>query len=160
MAEGIPWQDILIAGVSLSTGIIATYFGAVIKFRKDFEFEYDKDLRQKRIQEYLNLWKLLQPLAFYSPPGPVTYCTIIELSREMRQWYYEKGGIYLSSLSRDSYFALQKKIQEDLTNPHNQNDLLPDQIREEIKKLASSLRTSMSNDVGTRMKSRIDTREH
>ena len=44
-------------------GVIGTYPAAILKHRKDLEFKYDTDLREKRITQYLELWKLLH----YSP---------------------------------------------------------------------------------------------
>jgi hypothetical protein len=37
-------NEILVAIGSALSDIIATYFGAVTKFKKDLQFEYDKDL--------------------------------------------------------------------------------------------------------------------
>jgi hypothetical protein len=46
----------IIAGIfGIISGALVTYVGAVLKFRKDLESEYDKDLRSKRIESYKEL---------------------------------------------------------------------------------------------------------
>ena len=45
-------DTILIALISGIVGFVPTYLSAILKFRKDLESEYDKDLRQNRINVY------------------------------------------------------------------------------------------------------------
>ena len=46
-------DDKISAGIiGLIVGVFSTGFGAVLKFRNDIRFEYHKDLRAKRIDEY------------------------------------------------------------------------------------------------------------
>lgn len=46
-------DDKILAGIiGLIVGAFTTGFGAVLKFRNDIRFEYHKDLRAKRIDEY------------------------------------------------------------------------------------------------------------
>ncbi|MCY7283750.1 MAG: hypothetical protein LH679_09965 [Cyanobacteria bacterium CAN_BIN43] len=54
------------------SGVTLAYLGAVLKFQKDLEAEYDKDLRNRRIEVYKELWKPLQLLARYDRPEPLT----------------------------------------------------------------------------------------
>lgn len=70
------------------------------KFRDDLRAEYDKDLRERRIEVYKGLWHLLQYLGRYDRPKPLTPQTLQELTVEMRKWYFGGGGLYLSEKSR------------------------------------------------------------
>jgi hypothetical protein len=155
---GITINDtILVALISGLIGFIPTYLGAIVKFRKDLEAEYDKDLRNKRIVVYKDLWKRLQPLAKYSPPEPITYNKIKEILSSLRQWYFEIGGLFMSENSRVSYFTLMDKLKETTEHFTQRDDnLLPEEIYEDIRQLSSNLRTYLSKDVGTRQRPRLN----
>jgi hypothetical protein len=91
-------------------GIVSAYVGLYWKVRKELEAQYDKDLRAERQKVYGPLWRLLQPLARYSPPGPLTASVLKQLSIDLRIWYFEVGGLFMSKNTRDAYFALQRTI--------------------------------------------------
>ena len=89
-------ETVIIGVVSALIGIIGTYLVAILKHRKDLEFKYDTDRREKRITQYSELWKLLQDLAKYAQPKELNYGDVGTLSGSLRQWYFEKGGLFLS----------------------------------------------------------------
>jgi hypothetical protein len=107
----------LITGVLtfVVTGV-GTYVTTYVKWRKDLLVEYDKDLRARRIDAYRELWRQLQPLAEYARPVHVTPAQLVEISINLRRWYFEVGGLFLSESSRDAYFALQTGIRETFKN--------------------------------------------
>ena len=51
-------DKILVGRIGSIVGVVTTGLGAILKFRNDTRFEYDKDLRAKRIDEYRKLWTL------------------------------------------------------------------------------------------------------
>jgi hypothetical protein len=129
---------------------------AILKLRKDLEAKYDIDLRDKRIDVYKELWKRLQPLARYSPPAPVTYKKVQELLVDLRAWYFETGGLFLSISSRDAYFALMDKLEEVLNSNTGQLDVaLSHDIHVKLRQKSSTLRTHLAKDVGTRQDSKF-----
>ena len=149
-------KDYIVPALAGLIGITATYIAAILKFQKDLAAEYDKDLRANRIKAYIKLWALLQPLAKYARPGRVTHVSLGELSIELRRWYFEDGGLFLSEKSRDAYFALQTGITTAMEQTQAARDKeLDDPIFEKIRKLVSNVRTSMANDVGTRKPSEL-----
>jgi len=142
--------------IGVASGAILTYIGAILKFRKDLEAEYDKDLRTRRLTAYEKLWGHLQLLARYDRPKPLTPQTLQELSVAMRRWYFEEGGLYLSDKSRQTYFDLKRAIQKLLED----NRYRPDQTLEgpdstPLLDTASLLRARLTQDVGTRRTSPI-----
>src|SRR5215467_5409672 len=115
--------------LSLLTGLISgaitavvTYFATFAKARLDLTIEYDKELRQARLTAYKELWKLMKPLARYSPETAITYQIVKDTSASMRDWYFDSGGIYLSRESRGPYFDLKKAMQAIIDNRHLQGD--------------------------------------
>jgi hypothetical protein len=154
---GIPLDPtFVVAIITGALGIGGTYLSAILKFRKDLEAKYDITLRDQRITVYSDLWKRLQPFAKYSPPRAATYQSVRELSADLRAWYFEAGGLFLSESSRDSYFALQDKLEEVLKKPTLEPiGMLSEETREEIRQKGSTLRTRLAKDVGTRQESRF-----
>ena len=150
-------EKILIGIASAFIGILGTYLVAILKHRKDLEFKYDTDLRDKRITQYLELWKLLQDLAKYARPKQLNYEDLGNLSAPLRQWYFEKGGLFLSDRSRDAYFALQDAIRAVLTvNTEPPGALLSDEVYEPLRIKGSELRTALTQDVGTRKRLKLN----
>jgi hypothetical protein len=112
----------VIAAVIAVLGVIGTAVAStiavMIKGRKDREIadlkvgqdlliEYDKDLRERRITCYEKLLNLMLPLAKYPEPEPFTYSKLSLLSTNLRRWYFDGGGLYMSEKTRDKYFDLQ-----------------------------------------------------
>lgn len=145
----------LITGLlGIVSGIVGTYLTAILKFRKDLEAEYDKDLRSRRLDVYKTLWNHLQLVARYDRPKPLTLSTLEELTIAMRTWYFNEGGIYLSEPTRAKYFALKEAIRQLLeTQNASANQELDKDDSQRILDLASLLRASMTSDVGTRKSS-------
>jgi len=138
------------------SGVTLAYLGAVLKFQKDLEAEYDKDLRNRRIEVYKELWKPLQLLARYDRPEPLTPQNLEKLSVEMRRWYFEIGGLYLSEETRKTYFDLKQAIQRlTETAKHSADEVLDQPDSKFILQKASLLRARLTYDVGTRKSSPI-----
>jgi len=105
-----PILNAVITGfIGLASGAALAYLGAILKFRKDLEAEYDKDLRRHRIDAYVELWKPLELLARYDRPKPLNRKTLKELSVAMREWYFRVGGLFLSEDARKAYFVSRKR---------------------------------------------------
>ena len=143
----------LLAGtVSAVISAVVTYFVTRLKVRLDLMVEYDKKLRGERLDAYKELWKLLKPLARFSPATPLTYQIIQSTSESMRDWYFDVGGIYLSSESRKPYFDLKASLQGIIDNKDLQKDKdarLTVELNHVLEQ-GRKLRNSLSDDIGTR----------
>jgi hypothetical protein len=140
----------------IASGALVAYLGAILKFRKELEAEYDKDLRSKRIEVYKALWDPLQALARYDRPKPLSPQTLEELTVAMRNWYFEVGGLYLSEDARTSYFDLKQAIQDILNNrKYRPKDMLDPHDSKIVLEQGSLLRARLTQDVGTRKSSPV-----
>lgn len=143
--------SLLTAALGLGTGAVLAILGS----RKRLEVEYDIELRGHRIEAYQALWKILEPLAYYSPPEAVTFAVARDLSMALRSWYFEIGGLFLSERTRDAYFNLQKGLGGVIKEPVEHDHLaVGDKRFERLRGAASTLRTVSAHDVATRVKSR------
>lgn len=139
--------------ISAAITAVITYLSTRSRIKLDLTAEYDKELRQERLEVYKTLWALLKPLARYSPEGPLTYQLVKDTSERMRDWYFEAGGIYLSRTTRNPYFELKAAMQEVIDDPELAKH--PDRPLDDPKILpllerGRSLRASMADDIGTR----------
>jgi hypothetical protein len=140
---------LITAGIGVVTGVVATAY----KSRKDLEVQYDIKLREERLVAYNALWKELDRLAYYSPPQALTYGVAKELSAALRTWYFEVGGLLLSTSTREPYFDLQRALKEVIESGGRDHEKVPD--ARAIKQLGSRLRTSTTDDVATRVGPRL-----
>ena len=149
-----PSASSLITG--LVSGVISsalTYFSTRSKIRLDMRVEYDKSLHEKRLDLYKQLWPKTAPLARYAPHVVLTYNVVKAVSADMRDWYFNEGGIFLSKRSRKPYFALKKQIQhvmDDVTLAEEPDKQIGGRERDLILAAASRLRTSLADDIRTR----------
>ena len=138
-------------------GALITYLFAVLKLRQELAFKYDTDLRDKRITQYLELWKLLEDLAKYARPKELTFADLEKLTVSLREWYFQKGGLFLSDNSRDSYFDLQEAIKNVLaSHTEGKEQTVPETIFEELRQTGSLLRTVLVRDVGARQEAKLN----
>jgi hypothetical protein len=144
-------SEIGVALISALLGIIGSYFAARQKFRDDLQAKYDESLRNDRLAAYKELWALTKTLPLYARTEPVTGNTLWEMAIALRNWYFDKGGIFLTDNSRDAYFDLQKKIKSVVEDP--QADLtreLDGPTFKAVRELSSNLRTNLSSDLRSR----------
>jgi hypothetical protein len=133
-------------------GALAGAFAAAYKSRKELESLYDIELRRRRIDAYVQLWKLLEPLAYWSPPRPLTYHALDQLSRALRSWYFSSGGLFLSRTTRGPYFNLQEALTRLGETAPADEDAQPElDTLKILRALASRLRTFSTEDVATRV---------
>lgn len=153
LLRDIDMDETLIIGIGSGlVGAVTTYVFAILKLRKELEFKYDTDLREKRIPQYLELWKLLQDWAKYARPKQLTVDDLNKLAGSLRQWYFEKGGLFLSDSSRDAYFDLQEAIKDVLVarTKTSTDSKIDEPTFETVRAKGSTLRTALTRDVGTR----------
>jgi hypothetical protein len=111
----------------------------------------EPEVRRLRTESYIELWKLLVALARYDLPQPVDVEVVKKLSVSMRNWYFEKGGLFLSENSRGPYFELKDVLRKVMRDPqHQMNEPLSNEEVGEIIAVASKLRANLSRDLGTR----------
>lgn len=150
--EGISVGSLITALASAAISSVLTYFSTRSKIRLDMTVEYDKSLRDKRLELYKELWPKTKPLARFSAQ-PLTYNIVKTLSAEMSDWYFREGGIYLSKRSRKPYFHLKRQLQRvigDQTLAGHPDTEIKGESSEKIQDAASRLRTSLADDIRTR----------
>ena len=152
------WEVIVavIGLVGSATGaIIAAYLGTRQRVLAELRARYDAELRNSRLGVYPALWSALEPLAKYArePSGRPTREEIQKLTRSLRSWYFDTGGLYLSAEARQAYFDLQDGVSvvvgsdrwSAATDPSEQVD---EETFEALRHLGSWLRTTLTYEIG------------
>ena len=152
------------AALSLVTGLVSGLISAVITFfvtrakvRLDLTAEYDRKLRSERLDAYRELFKRMKPLARYSAEKPLTYKIIKETSEDLRDWYFDVGGVYLSKDSREPYFELKTLMQKIIDNEAFKTEMTDEKVVKHFDRLVKQVveegklvREYLTNDIGTR----------
>lgn len=131
-------------------------YAAAIKM----ESTIDLNLRELRITAYGDLWRATSILPRWPRSQEVTYNRLRQFSVDMRSWYFEKGGVYLSERSVRAYSELQETIWQVLDSVKNENNfgqaIQGSAARDlsshydSIRLKCSKLRTSLTNDILSR----------
>lgn len=138
--------------------------GSAISNALEKRTRIDESLREARIAVYQPLWQQTSLLPKWPKVPDVTYANLLELSVWMRDWYFNRGGIYLSAKSRAAYGKLQETIQaviaekdKEAIQPLNQatvaakrTETLSEKHYECLRDKCSALRTEMTKDLLSR----------
>ncbi len=68
-----------------------------------FTSAVDTDLRTRRIEVYSELWEKSGTLLLWPRNRDLSYTDLQNLTLTFRDWYFKKGGIYLSRNAQEAY---------------------------------------------------------
>jgi hypothetical protein len=143
-------EAVVLAGLTFVLGIATNWATS----RRTLALQYDTELRRERLAVYAELWSRLEVLNKYGRESPrLSRVDAEKLVRELKQWYFQVGGIYLSQPARNDYFALQDALQHAVATASSEAASLAsadDAAFEFVRVRSSRLRTSLTRDVGTR----------
>jgi len=142
---------VIIAGLSAWLGKV--WADRIAQVQK-LTWEIDLDLRKRRIEVYGELWEATAVLPKWPKAQGVKYEDLLTLSRTLKNWYFHRGGMYLSRATHsDAYSPLQDTLASVLeTNPTGP---ISDAHYEQVRKKCSALRTALANDMQSRRGSPI-----
>jgi len=149
--------DVFTVIVSALIGAIVSYVGATLKNFIDARAKVDASLRETRIPVYKELWKKTELLPKWSRSEDITYERLDQFSSELRDWYFNQGGVFLSERARAAYGNLQDTIHFVL--PKKEKIVLPKKEKkhnlsiedyEQVRQMCSKLRTELTNDLLSR----------
>lgn len=147
-----------VSAITLVAGAVVSGVGTYLVARRTLAYEYDSDLRKRRIEAYTDLWKRLEPLAKYAARKQFSRKDADAFAESLRMWYFETGGLFLSKATRTDYFALQDLLVRldggwgwDEEDP----ETLTEAAREYLRVCGSRLRTGLTQDVGTRTRPKV-----
>lgn len=111
-SEWIQWNSILLGLLGGVVGALSSSYLA----RRARQGAIDQATHEKRLCAYSKLIKATSPLALYFPGcgkesiGPLDAGACQAMGREMSEWYFDGGGLLLSTEARDAYFRLTRAL--------------------------------------------------
>ena len=93
--------------ISSFVGALVSYLGAWIKSALEMRSKIDEALLHKRTELYKVLWDKTKILPKWPREDNVTYEKLICFSTELRKWYFDGGGLYLSRSAQRAYAKVQ-----------------------------------------------------
>ena len=108
----------------------------------------DSDLRAHRIEVYAELWKKTGLLPQWPRNQQLTYPQLRQFTTDLRDWYFERGGMYLSRSARGAYGKVQEALGSVLAESKDGTVSTPDY--EAVRTQCSNLRNELTDDLLSR----------
>jgi hypothetical protein len=108
----------------------------------------DTDLRTRRIAVYAELWEKTGVLPMWPWNTELEYQALHQLTHDFRDWYFKRGGMYLSASARDAYFEVQKSINA-IVEKGRSGRMRHDDYQA-VREKCSALRTELAEDLLSR----------
>ena len=128
--------------------------GVALKYWYDYKGMVHKELWTKRYEAYKNMFCVVGNFPLYPAKAIVSYAGLLETSRYFKVWFFNEGGMLLSSKTRDKYFKVQKKIQNILgTIAETSLDrTITEDEYDAVRTLMSQFRRAMTDDLMSRQR--------
>jgi hypothetical protein len=109
----------------------------------------DEYLRAQRLELYPPLWNATAAISRW-PRVDINWDALKQLHGQLRSWYYEKGGLFLSESARKRYGDVQELIETLLSHTKEPASLLAVDAYTDLMETASAMRTALAEDLDTR----------
>jgi len=109
----------------------------------------DGELRTKRLTVYPPLWMATSAVSRW-PRAKLSRAGLKQLHDDLRSWYFETGGLFLSARARARYGDVQELIEALLLRASEPAYLLVEDRYTDLMHTVSSLRTALTEDLDTR----------
>jgi hypothetical protein len=147
------------AVVGTAAGGLSVFLTTRAQMRRELEHAYDQELRTRRVESYMSLYKRTDKLPRYYSPGEQP------VRREMQgwvrafdDWYFgEAGGMFLSDKARQAYHDALDVIAAVSDGPPDAT--LADSEIERLWRAGQALRRTLAADVGAAEIPRLPGRE-
>lgn len=143
-------------GSIVAVGALAAWLGNVWRDRiartEALLSQIDVDLRTRRIDVYKELWEKTALLPNWPRDESVTYEQLLNFSYDLTDWYFHRGGMYLSGTAQsDGYAALQDTLAQILQDgPTGRLSLEAPDHYGMVRDRCSTLRTLLAIDIESR----------
>lgn len=105
----------------------------------------DADLRARRASAYAEPWRLSGALPQWPRNTELTYERLLELTLQLRRWYFDAGGMLLSEPARKALGAVQQAIAA--VTEERREGLVSDADYARVRDAFSALRQALSRDL-------------
>jgi hypothetical protein len=112
-----------------------------------------EELREQRLKAYPNVWKRTAKFSRW-PRNDVTNAELAEFERDLRTWYYDVGGLYMSENARIHYGHMQELVSAYREGREPARHVTPEAYKD-LMESCSAFRTSLTEDLESRRQGSI-----
>lgn len=136
-------------------GAILTAIVFMVKNAVSQRTKIDETVLIERRELYKKLWEKTKLLPKWPKATNVTYEKLHTLSEELRDWYFNEGGIYLSAEARQAYEHVQSSLCQAVEANQNKEAAtiaatITDSEYKQIRSFCSALRSELTQDLQSR----------
>jgi hypothetical protein len=142
---------VLLAGllgalVGTAAGGLSAFLTSRAQMRRELEYAYDRDLRARRVEAYMSLYRRTANLPRYWRTKPAR-TELSGWSEGFDSWYFdEAGGLFLSDAARQAYLSALEAMAT-VANERS-SDRLSDEEVERLWRAGQVLRRRLAADIG------------
>jgi hypothetical protein len=136
---------LLTAGVALVSGLISASINSWLTSRA----KVNEELRVERLKAYPQIWERTITFSRW-PRDERTYDDLRRFHLDLRDWYYKRGGLYMSENSRGRYGDVQELAAVELEQPPPPPTALSKERYERLMEACSAFRTGLTEDLESR----------
>jgi hypothetical protein len=145
------WTAGLIAtGAGLCSGLVSAGANTWLANRS----KVSEELREQRLKAYPEVWKQTSAFSRW-PRNGVDHAELARFHRELRRWYYEVGGLYMSEHARARYGDMQELVGAYCDHGDGSPAALEPHAYDALMKACSTFRTALTEDLESRRQGSI-----
>jgi hypothetical protein len=139
------WGVVLITSAA---GLVSGVVGAGVNTWLANRSRVSEGLRDQRLKAYPDVWERTGRFARW-PRNTVTYAALDEFHRELRNWYFHVGGLYMSENARRRYGQMQELVGAHCAVEESHASLPPGAYAD-VMEACSEFRTALTEDLESR----------
>jgi len=147
-------HDVVLALITAVVGLVTAAVLALVNSWISARAGVDENLREKRLAVYPALWTASAAFSRW-PEQTATRASLEALHDRLRIWYYDEGGLFLSTVARARYGDVQELIAALVAAPGHADGRLNHHRYADLRDTASALRTALTEDLDTRRRRSI-----
>jgi hypothetical protein len=130
-----------------AAGGLSVFLTSRAQMRRELEYAYDRELRARRIEAYMSLYKRTDKLPRYWRANPKRM-ELSDFSHAFDGWYFgEAGGLFLSDEARKAYHSMLEAMAT-VANEGAEEDQLSDEETQRLWRAGQALRRRLAADIG------------
>jgi len=130
-----------------AAGGLSVFITSRAQMRRELEYAYDRELRARRIEAYMSLYKRTDKLPRYWRTNPKRM-DLSNFSEAFDDWYFgEAGGLFLTDNARDAYHSMLL-VMATIAGEGSEKDQLSDEDTERLWRAGQALRRRLAADIG------------
>jgi len=131
-------------------GILKHIFDS-LKARRDYRFDSFAELNKIRWEAYRELWSISKLIPRWPRKEKVTLAELESTSVQLRDWYYDGGGILLTERAKSKYLKIQAELTKSIKDGEAKGSVEIDfDTYDYLHKVFSELRTELTIDLMSR----------